>query len=304
MGKIRWAHQLASAGMAALLVVAFGVVFTGFWDDFVADAYTAFHRPPPPTFAEWQVKAVALLAVTIGALMFWRPAIVRWWRARQRNGPLGQVVVSSGRDDDLRAIRTALNSLANTVAAQGETVRNLIADRASWDNQEQLAKIGGEVQQLERSTSALARHRGIARRALALNLQFTLGQTNFIRMGLLIEEAPRPDAELTAEWYLDAQKYLARLRTVDPGGDRRVSLMFHLETAKAYVEADLRTGEAPPAPADISVHDWREWLIAQRQCDSVVHYLKAARKELERRLADDYYSHLSEVYNAIESGKD
>jgi len=287
---------LASAGLAALLVLAYGVVFTGFWDDLVADVYAAFNRPPPPTFAGWQMKAVVLLAITVGVLMFWRPAIVRWWRVRRRK-PFTRAVGSLSHDH-LEAIRTTLDGLANTVAAQGRGIADLTI------NKDEIAKISAAMPQLEHSASASARKLGIVRQALSLNLYFALAQTNFIRMGLLIDLAPRPDAELTAEWYTEVQKYLARLRATELGADRHFILMSHIETAKELVEVELRTGEAALAPAEISVHDWREWLIAQRQCGNAVQYLGAARKELESQLAADYHSKLNEYYTAIERGED
>lgn len=161
MGKTKWAHQLASAGIAALWIISVGIVFTGFWDDAVNDLYASFKRPPPASFVGWAMKAVLIIAVTVAALMFFRPALLEWWRERQRRpSPFETTDLSldftpAERVEGLESLRNTVGAVAASLREQEDVpgkvkalsvalgeLRQLVAN---LDHQEKIAAMDSEI---------------------------------------------------------------------------------------------------------------------------------------------------------------
>jgi hypothetical protein len=106
-------------------------------------------------------------------------------------------------------------------------------------------------------------------------------------LDILVRSAPPREGELGAARHEAVQKYLRNIPFSGFGYDRKVSFDFNMEMAKGEVERELRSDSPPQGPAGASIHDVREWLIADRQCKYVVNFLMGQRAEVEAKLAQD-----------------
>ncbi len=199
--------------------------------------------------------------------------------------------------EGLEVLRDTVDAVAKTLRDQQEATELSSDDVATRleelaatikEVSDQNAALRGSVQQSMESSN----------RALSSALYFAIGGTNLLRIGILIDDVPTAPSGLNGDWYLNARKFLNRLKWYEIGGDRLFTLRSHLETAKWEIEVELRSPNSPSPPDGVSVHDWREWLIAERQCSAAVKYLMAARRSLEDDIAN-HRGNLVELYDAL-----
>lgn len=284
--------------MVALVVLSYGIVSTGFWDDVVADLYVAFGRQTPPTFVGWPMKGVFLLAVTLGAFMFYRPAIVRWWRTSQRRSSqthrISRGLESLGYPQP--DVREELADLRKVV----ETLSGLVAGLDSGaakvgEIEEEIGRLRQGVRELSKLPqliTTLADQSDEADKGITLLLQYATSASNYFLLGRLIKEAPPKPPMPNRKSFDENEKFLHRITWQGLGQGRTIEYQIAIQDAKSRVEYELRGDNPPAAPEGVSPHDWRDWLISERQREAATTYFAKVRDEIEDGLAREYRPHL------------
>lgn len=285
--------------MVALLVLAYGAVASGFWDDVVGDLYTAFGRSAPASFVGWPMKAVLLLAVTLGALMFWRPAILKWWqewrqaRAASEKGAADYLFGLAGGD------RFIKGDLGKILSAHEERLVSKLEERA----QQLRAELTPQDRAAAQAVSKQIQAQDDALRSLNADVSrltyFALKQASVAALQRLIEAAPkvRTEEELDDAAYEEQTQYISRVRSSFPDTWRQAfasEALFHAEheaeQAIQYHSAVAKT----LGPAELM--QFRRHLIANMQVSRGVAFLVAEKKKAEEEIAKDGHS-LSDQFN-------
>jgi hypothetical protein len=244
-----------------------------YWLGTHLDALKAYGWPEAVLFG---IVAAALLVLAAAIFMIayrrFRPASINPWLA---DGVPQFDLGPDEQKESIRAIRDTLDAVVTTLDTH--------------DPAHRMDALGAEIASVKQRIQSLEM-------AMYVHLYFSIAQTNYIQMGTLVASLPLKPSPLTFEWFGEARQFLNRVQFSGIGGERVPAFVQVALMAAQEVETELRTDKAAAPPAGVSVHDWREWLIAERQCDKGVAYLIAARKELEDELGGYYRGKLNELH--------
>jgi hypothetical protein len=151
----------------------------------------------------------------------------------------------------------------------------------------------------QKGIAALEETAGRINSDLLLLLTFSKAISTRHLAELMIQSAPQQGEQLTADRHEIATQFLQRLSWSGIGGDRFISIRHSIENATTEVERELRSDSAAPPPSGVSPHDWREWLISDRQCRAVVKALRRIKAEIEEGLAREYRPHLQGAFERM-----